>query len=164
MPTPPADTRRVLNPTAALRRRWVKCLHVLSSFQRTGLPCLARIGLAPGVRQAPLQQYFLQGNLSILQSGYLAVNPFSLYRVDFLSRRLRASTSCARATVPGVPRACKCDLGLRAEGSGRLRALAPRRSRSVQPIYAALPRTVNSGMRPKTELVRTCVTDWRVEL
>jgi hypothetical protein len=164
VPTPPADTRRVLNPTAALRRRWVKCLHVLSSFQRTGLPCLARIGLAPGVRQAPLQLYFLQGNLSILQSGCLAVNPFSLYRVDFFrgARDRRPHAHAPPFPVFRAPGSATWDCELKEVG--RLSALAPRQSSSVQPIYAALPRTVNSGMRPKTELIRTCVTDWLVEL
>ena len=56
-----------------------KCLHVLSSFQRTGLACRAtapsrrkRRGL---FRALPLRLFRRQGNLSILLTGPSAVNP-----------------------------------------------------------------------------------------
>jgi hypothetical protein len=57
-----------------------KCLHVLSSFQRTGLACRAvtpqrrnRRGL---FRALPLRLFRRQGNLSILLTASSAVNPF----------------------------------------------------------------------------------------
>jgi hypothetical protein len=135
---PPADTRRVRPPShLAVLRRDGLCLHVLSSFQRTGLlpgalPSLFR----PRVRHAPLQLYFLRGNLAILESVHRTVNHFLATASIFLSRRPSTPTK-QRPTVNGGPRAevrlgsCELKEGRRVNAAGE--------SVSVHSIYVPVP-------------------------
>src|SRR5258708_15559709 len=58
---PPADTRRVFHLRSCELRR-IKCLHVLSSFQRTG-------------GRSPCDTDRLEGNLTILLNPLGLVNP-----------------------------------------------------------------------------------------
>jgi len=82
---PPADTRRVVSTCVE-----TLCLHVLSSFQRTGCRTRHALAIPRRARRAPLQQYFLQGNLTILQSVHRSVNPFSRRPFDFLFEAFEA--------------------------------------------------------------------------
>ena len=119
------------------------CLHVLSSFQRTGCLVVRALALGPGRDHVPHQLYFLEGNLAILQSVHLSVNPF-LVAASIFFEALSRGPHRMQAKFP------PCPVGLRARGATwecelkevlRLRADALRRngSRSVQPIYAARP-------------------------
>jgi hypothetical protein len=150
---PPADTRRVFDsaPRGASPKL---CLHVLSSFQRTGylLACSRAFQRVRG--QAPRQVNFLQGNLSILLSVSIAVNPFLVCSVDFFRGAFESVTPRrhSNSPFPAEVRARGATWELRAEGSVstlrghasseqavRYRAFALRRNgwqRSVQPIYA----------------------------
>jgi hypothetical protein len=163
---PPADTRRVvrrrLAPCGAPRRRTL-CLHVLSSFQRTGYQwCALAFRLVR--RHVPHQLYFLEGNLAILQSVHFPVNSFLAPARRFCSRRFREGrTRCRqRFTVSGGPRAQgatgRCELKEVSAGKCRRRVtLGPTNIRRA-------PETVNTGNRPNWQLIRTRVTDWLVEL
>jgi hypothetical protein len=110
---PPADTRRAFTgaPCGAPAN---KCLHVLSSFQRTGF------------HDAPHQLYFLRGNPPILRMRPCPVKPpepASRFFID-APTVARFSHAPALTIADELCRALQCDLGvLRAEGSVvRLRA------------------------------------------
>ena len=156
---PPADTRRVSRLASRL------CLHVLSSFQRTGY-LLAVSRTFQRVRgQAPRQVNFLQGNLSILQSAPFAVNPFSHRSVDFfrgafenVAPRVRSKSHRFRLICALQVRLGKCELKEVSTGKCRRRVtLGPTNIRCDR-------ETVNAGNRPNRQLNRNRVTDWLVEL
>ena len=54
-------------------------------------------------RRAPLQQYFLQGNLAILPSAHPSVNFFLVGPSIFSSRRFRGPSRRIKATHPPLP-------------------------------------------------------------
>ena len=105
-------------------------MHVLSSFQRTGYLAVRALTFRPGRDHVPHQLYFLEGNLLILQSVHLSVNPF-LVAASIFFEALSRGPHRMQAKLP------PCPVGLRARGATweceleevfRLRADALRRN------------------------------------
>jgi hypothetical protein len=140
------------------------CLHVLSSFQRTGYLLASSRALQRVRGQAPRQVNFLQGNLSILQSVLFAVNPFLAAASIFFEALSRASHH-ANATTHRFRWKCalKVRLGnceLKEVSTGKCRRRVTLGPTNIRCTWQA----VNAGTRPNQQLSRTHVTDWLVEL
>ena len=141
---PPADTRRVVPTPPHTLRHSASSRHCACTFYLV-FKEPATWWCAPAFRpvrdHVPRQLYFLEGNLAILQSVHLSVNPFLVAASIFVEALSRGPHRMQAKFPP-------CPVGLRARGATweceleevfRLRADALRRneSRSVQPIYAA---------------------------
>ena len=163
---PPADTRRVvrlrLAPYGAPRRRTL-CLHVLSSFQRTGYQWCA-LAFSARPRPRPPPALFPSGEPCNLTERSLSRQLFSRGSVDFARGAFeRLAPPAGNASPCPVVRALRVRLGrceLKEVSAGKCRrrvTLGPTNIRRA-------PETVNTGNRPNCQLIRTRVTDWLVEL
>jgi len=131
---PPADTRRAFTG-APCGTPANKCLHVLSSFQRTGF------------HDAPHQLYFLRGNPPILRMRPCPVKPPESASSIFLSMRRPSRASATRRPSPLLMSlAARCSATWEfyelKEVSFDSALIALRRnggSRSVQPLYVPIP-------------------------
>jgi hypothetical protein len=152
----------------ARRRTEVKCLHVLSSFQRTGLPRLARTALRSALAKLPSSYISFRGTFQSYRALTFPSTLFSLRRRCSGSRCACDRRPHAHAPpfqVFRAPRSATWDCELKEVPFGSaLAARFERRGHARSNQYTPRIRGCQLRQSPEFDLDRTHVTDWRVNL